>query len=57
MATQYTSGSLHSKGKISVFLLQEALFALVDHSVGVSECGHYIAQESPLNYEATNFSF
>ena len=47
---------LHSKGKIRVFLLQEVLFALDVHSVGVSECGHYKAQaqESLLNYGATN---
>ena len=37
MATQWVPGPLHSKGKIRVFLLQEVLFALVVHSVGVSE--------------------
>jgi len=36
MATQWTPGPLHSKDKIRVFLLQEALFALVVYSVGVS---------------------
>ena len=44
MATQWAPGPLHSKGKIRVFLLQEVLFAIVVHSVGVSEYGHYIAQ-------------
>ena len=49
MATQWDSGPLHSKGKIRIFLLQKVLFALVVHSVGVSEYGHYTtqAQESP----------
>ena len=37
MATQWAPGPLHSKGKIRVFLLQEVLFALVVHLVGVSE--------------------
>ena len=43
------------RGK-SVFLLQEVSFALVVHSVGVSEYGHYTAQaqESLLNSGATN---
>jgi len=56
MAMQWAPGPLHSKGKIRVFVLQEVLFALVVHSVGVSECGHYKAeaQESPLNSGATN---
>jgi len=49
------------RGKIRVFLLQEVLlnFALVVHSVGVSECGHYTAQpeESVLNSEALNKVF
>ena len=47
------------KGKIRVFLLQEVLFALVVHSVGVSEYGHYTAQgqESPLDSGATNEAF
>ena len=56
MATQWAPGPLHSKGKIRVFLLQEVLFALVVHSVGVSEYGHYTAQaqESLLNSGATN---
>ena len=44
MATQWAPGPLHSKVKIRVFLLQEVLFALVVHSVGVSEYGHYTAQ-------------
>ena len=30
--------------EITLFLLQEVLFALVVHSVGVSENGHYKAQ-------------
>ena len=56
MATQCTPGSLHSKGKIRVFLLQEVLFAFVVHSVGVSEYGHYTAQaqESLFNSGAPN---
>ena len=50
---------LHSKGKIGVLILQEVLFALVVHSVGVSEYGHYKAQarESPLDSGATNKAF
>ena len=44
MATQWAPGPLHSKGKIRVFLLQEVLFALDVHSMGVSEYGHYTAQ-------------
>ena len=56
MATQWAPGPLHSKGKIRVFLLQEVLFAIVVHSVGVSEYGHCTAQaqESLLNSGATN---
>ena len=56
MATQLAPGPLHSKWKILVFLLQEVLFALVVHSVGVSEYGHYKAQaqESLLKSGATN---
>ena len=56
MATQWAPGPLHSKGKISVFLLQEVLFALVVHLVGVSKHGHYKgeAQGSLLNSRATN---
>ena len=56
MPTQWTRGPLHSKGIIKVFLLQEVLFALVVHLVGVSEYGHYTtqAQESLLNSGATN---
>ena len=55
MATQWAPGALHSKGKIRVFLLQEVLFALVVHSVVVSEYGHYTAQaqQSLLNSGAT----
>ena len=41
-------------GKVRVFLLQEVLFALVVHSVGVSDYGHYTAQGSLLNSGATN---
>ena len=55
MATQWAPGPLQSKGKIRVFLLQEVyLFALVVHSVGVSEYEHYTAQaeESVLYSEA-----
>ena len=49
MTTQWAPGPLHSKGQMGVFLLQEVLFALVVHSVGVSEYEHYTAQgqESP----------
>ena len=56
MTTQWAPGTLHSKGKIRVFLFQEKLFALVVHSVAVSEYGHYTAQaqESLLNSGATN---
>ena len=56
MATEWAPGSLHSKWKITVFLLQEVLFALVVHSVCVNEYGHYKAQaqESLLNSGATN---
>jgi len=55
MATQWAPGPLHSNGKIRVFLLQEVLFALVVHSVGVSKYGHYTAQaqESPLDSVTT----
>ena len=56
MAMQWTPGPLHSKGKIRVFFHQEVLFALVVHSVGVNEYGHYTtqAQQSLLNSGATN---
>ena len=56
MATQWAPGLLHSKGKIRVFLLEEVLFALVDHSLGVSEYGHYTAQaqESLFHSGATS---
>ena len=56
MATEWATGPLHSKWKIRVFLLQKVLFALVIHSVGVSEYGHYKAQaqESLLKSGATN---
>ena len=59
MATQWAPGPFHSKGKIRFFLLQEVLFALVVHSVGMSEYGHYTAQaqESSLDYGATNKAF
>jgi len=63
MATQWDPGPLHSKGKIRVFLLQEVLFALDVHSIGLSEYGHYTAQaqESVLDSGATkvirHFSF
>ena len=39
MATQWASGPLHLKGKIRAFLLQEVLYALVVHSLGVSDMG------------------
>ena len=59
MATQWAPGPLHSKGKIRVFLLQGVLFALVVHSVGVSEYGHYTAQAegSVLNFGVLNKAF
>ena len=59
MATQWAPGPLHSKGEIRVFLLEEVLFALVVHSMGVSEYGHYTAQAqgSPLDCRATNKAF
>ena len=43
MATKWTPAPLRLKGKIRVFLFQEVLCALVAHSVGLSECGHYTA--------------
>ena len=56
MATQWAPGPLHPKGKVRVPLLQEVLFALDVHSVGVSIYGHYIAQaqESLSDSGATN---
>ena len=59
MATEWVPSPLHSKGKLRVFLLQEVLFALSVHSVGVSEYGYYTAhaQESPLDFGATNKAF
>ena len=56
MAMQWVPGPLHSKGKIRVFLHQEVLFALVVHSVGLSEYGNNTAQaqERILNSGATN---
>ena len=56
MTTPWAPDPLHSKGKIRVFLLQEVLFALVVHSVGVSEYGHFKAeaQGNVLNSGATN---
>ena len=58
MATQWAPDPLHSKGKIRIFLLQEVLFALAVHSVGVSKYRHYTAQaqESLLNSGATNIA-
>jgi len=58
METQ-APGPLHSKGKIRVFLLQKVLFALVVHSVLVSEYGDYTAQaqRSLLDSGATNKAF
>ena len=44
MATQWVPGPLHSKGKITVFLFQEVLFARVIHSVGVGKYGNHTAQ-------------
>ena len=59
MATQWAPHSLHSKGKITVSILQEVLFALVVPSLSVSEYGHYTAQaqESMLDSGATNKAF
>ena len=53
-----TVAPLHSKGQIRVFLLQE-VFALVVHSVGVSEYKNYTApaQESLLDSGGTNKTF
>ena len=47
------------KGEIRIFLLQEVLFTIVAHSVGVSKYGRYTAQaqESLLNSGATNKAF
>ena len=55
MATQW----VHSKGKISVFLLREVLFARVVHSVGVSKYGYHTSQarESPSDAGATYEAF
>ena len=44
MATQWAAGPLHPNGKIRVSLVREVLFAIVVHSVGVSEYGHYTEQ-------------
>ena len=59
MATQWAPGPLHPKGKIRVSHLQEVLFVLDVHSVGVSKYGHYTAQvqESMLDSGATNEAF
>ena len=59
MATQWDPGPLHSKGKIRVFLLQEVLFALDVHSMGLSEYGHYTAQtqDSGATKVIRHFSF
>ena len=59
MATQWAPDTIHTKGKITVLLHQEVLFALIVHSVGVSECGHYTAQaqEIPLTSGATSKAF
>ena len=56
MATQWPLGPLHPKGKIRVSLLQEVLYALDVHSLGVGKYGHYTAQaqESLLDSGATN---
>jgi len=39
MVTQWALGPLHLKSKIRVSLLQEVLFVLDIHSVGVNEYG------------------
>ena len=60
MATQWAPGPLHLEGKSEFsIILQEVLFALVLHSVCMSEYGHYTAhaQESLLNSGATNKAF
>ena len=44
MATQWAPGPLHPNGKSRVSLVQEVLFAIDVHSVGVSEYGHYTEQ-------------
>ena len=45
MALQWAPALFIQKGK-RVFLFQGVLFALVVHSVDVSDYGHYTAQES-----------
>ena len=59
MATQWVPGPLHPKGKIRVSLLQEVLFALNVHSVGVSRYEYHTAQaqESLSHSQATNKAF
>ena len=59
MATQLALSPLHSKGKSEFSSFKKVLFALVVHSVGVSEYGHYTAQaqENPLGSGATNKAF
>ena len=56
MATEWAPGPLHSKDKIRVFLLQEVLFALVVHSLGLSKYGRYstTAHQSLLNSQASS---
>ena len=44
MATQWAPGSLYLKSKVRIPLLQEVLFALDVHSVGLSKYVHYTAQ-------------
>ena len=59
MATEWAPGTLHPKGQIRVSHLKEVLHALVVHSVGVSNYGHYTAQtrDSLLDSGATNKAF
>ena len=62
MATQWAPDPLHSKGKIRVSLLQEVLFALLVHSLGVTKYGHYTAQARKsllltLEQQIRHFSF
>ena len=59
MATQWAPGTVQTICKIRVSLLQEVLFALDVHSVGVNYTGHDTtqAQESLLDSGATNKAF
>ena len=51
------TGPLHPKGNVRVPLLQEVIFSLDLHFVGVSEYGHYTAQVSLSHSGATYETF